>query len=81
MKKGYVYFHFSVPQSDHETLDRLAGVEGNLSKFLRESALKQFPLKPKMIIDYSICPKCAELVHEKDKYCKECGQKLDWGKK
>lgn len=30
--------------------------------------------------DEPVCPKCKSFVVDKDNFCYECGQKLDWGK-
>lgn len=30
--------------------------------------------------DEPACPKCKSLVIDEDKFCRECGQKLKWGK-
>lgn len=44
------------------------------------------PIYPKDDNDYPICPRCENTLPNDDffglpKYCENCGQKLDWGKR
>ena len=55
-------------------------------KLIQELVDKETPMKKVVKLEFNdmkmfYCPKCNELLHESDNYCRECGQKLkeyDW---
>lgn len=46
-----------------------------------EALGKQIPKKPNEDFPVCYCPVCKRLVYPQIKYCPDCGQALDWGKK
>lgn len=47
-----------------------------------EELKKREPIKPINMANASyLCPKCDDIkaIDPKDKFCNECGQKIDWG--
>lgn len=51
------------------TLDRSKVVEA-FTKYTAKKPTEKFP--------FDLCPSCNEVVSEHNKFCSECGQKLDW---
>lgn len=49
---------------------------------MEDAIKKQIPKKPIDDIEYPICPGCNKPLYHgcNDRYCVDCGQKLDWNK-
>ena len=50
-------------------------------KAVKKACEKFVPRRYKPFAQLKICPVCHDVLNDKQPYCKECGQAIDWGKK